>query len=117
MPYSSPQPSRAFDEGVRLVSFCPLCEASYNPREARILEEEKDGHLLHIECGNCHNAIIALVVVSTAGVSSVGLVTDLGYREVGAFRDAPAISTDDVIDAHDILQNESLLFGRLGALV
>ena len=99
-----------FDEGVKLISYCPLCETSYNPHEARILGEKDDSHLLHIRCGNCSNAIIALVLISAVGVSSVGLVTDLGYDEVNRFKSAPAVSTDDVIETHHLLQNEDALF-------
>ena len=109
----SAQPSQFYDEGIKLISYCPLCESSYNPRQARVLGEKEDSHLLHIQCGNCSNAIIALVLISAVGVSSVGLVTDLDHEEVNRFKGAPAVSTDDVIEVHDILQNEEELFRRL----
>lgn len=102
-----------FDEGVKLISYCPLCESSYNPREAKVLGEKDDSHLLHIQCGNCANAIIALVLISSVGVSSVGLVTDLGYDEVNRFKEAAPVSTDDVIEAHHLLKDEASLFRRL----
>ncbi len=107
------QPSQFYDEGVRLISYCPLCQASYSPRQTRVLGEKEDSHLLHIQCGNCSNAILALVLVSAAGVSSTGVVTDMNSDEFDIFKSAPAISTDDVIDAHHLLQNEDELFGRL----
>ncbi|MEY4723005.1 MAG: hypothetical protein RLZZ324_518, partial [Candidatus Parcubacteria bacterium] len=31
-----------FDEGVKLISYCPLCEMSYNPQEAKVLGEKED---------------------------------------------------------------------------
>jgi len=104
-----------FDEGVKLISYCPLCESSYNPREAKVLGEKDDSHLLHIQCGNCANAIIALVLISSVGVSSVGLVTDLGYEEVNRFQSHDVISTDDVIETHHLLQDEATLFARLAS--
>lgn len=115
MPAPSNQPSQFFDEGVKLISYCPLCEMSYNPQEAKVLGEKEDSHLLHIQCGNCSNAIIALVLISSVGVSSVGLVTDLGFNEVNRFKEAPAVSTDDVIEMHHLLKDEDLLFQRLAA--
>ena len=102
-----------FDEGVKLISYCPICATSYNPQEARVLGEKDESHLLHIKCGNCANAIIALVLISSAGVSSVGLVTDLGFDEVNRFKENALITTDDVIDTHDLLSNEEELFSRL----
>ncbi|MEY4723656.1 MAG: hypothetical protein RLZZ324_1169, partial [Candidatus Parcubacteria bacterium] len=77
--------------------------------------EKEDSHLLHIQCGNCSNAIIALVLISTVGVSSVGMVTDLAFSEVTRFKDAPAVSTDDVIETHHLLSNGNMLFDRLFA--
>jgi len=107
------QPSQFYDEGIKLISYCPLCESSYNPQQTRVLGEKDDSHLLHIQCGNCSNAIIALVLISAVGVSSVGLATDLAYHEVNLFKEAPVVSTDDVIEVHHALQDETELFRRL----
>jgi len=107
------QSSPYFDEGVTLISYCPLCQSSYNPQEARVLGEKEDSHLLHIQCGNCANAIIALVLISSVGVSSVGLVTDLSYHEVNRFKESAPVSTDEVIDVHNMLQNEEEFFALL----
>lgn len=115
MPVPSHQASPFFDEGVKLISYCPLCEMSYNPQEARVLGEKDDSHLLHIQCGNCSNAIIALVLISSVGVSSVGMVTDLAFDEVDRFKHAPSVSTDDVIEMHHLLSNENMLFDTLFA--
>jgi hypothetical protein len=113
MPVPSHQAAPYFDEGVKLISYCPLCESSYNPQAARVLGEKDDSHLLHIECGNCANAIIALVLISSVGVSSVGLVTDLRFDEVHRFKQEKAVTTDDVIEAHHLLQDEQAFFDRL----
>jgi hypothetical protein len=107
-------PSSFRDDSVKLVSYCPLCGSSYTPLETNVLGEKDDSHLLHIQCGNCSNAIIALIMMSSMGVSSVGLVTDLAHHEVENFKTGPKISTDDVIDTHHLLQNESMMFAKLG---
>ena len=97
-----------YQDGLRMISYCPLCEASYNPMEARILGEKEDGHLLHIRCKKCWNSILALVMVSNVGVSSVGLVTDLTFDDVVRFRQAPAeVTVDDVLSIHELLENET----------
>lgn len=90
-----------------MISFCPLCETNYNPMEARVLGEKEDGHLLHIRCKKCWNSILALVMVSNAGVSSVGLVTDLTFEDVRKFshRDAP-VTIDDVIAVHELMADD-----------
>lgn len=116
MPLPSLQPTQYFDEGVKMISFCPLCQSSYQPDETRVLGEKEDSHLLHIRCGNCQNAILALVLISAVGVSSVGVATDLDFDEVDRFKAAPAVSTDDVIDCHTWLQQEDEFFARLAAV-
>ncbi|OGL74551.1 hypothetical protein A3C96_01310 [Candidatus Uhrbacteria bacterium RIFCSPHIGHO2_02_FULL_60_10] len=102
-----------FDEGVKLISYCPLCETSYAPEAAHVLGEKEDSHLLHIKCGRCSNAILALVFISQVGVSSVGLITDLDHHEVDRFKALPPVSTDDVIDTHSLLSNSDHLFSQL----
>lgn len=91
-----------------MISYCPLCETSYNPMEARVLGEKEDGHLLHIRCKKCLNSILALVLVSNVGVSSVGLVTDLTYEDVVRFRESPVeVTVDDVIGVHELLSERA----------
>ena len=104
---SHESPSPYFQDGLRLVSYCPLCESSYNPMEARVLGEKEDGHLLHIRCKKCWNSILALVLVSNVGVSSVGLVTDLTFEDVVKFRETSSdVTIDDVIQIHELLESE-----------
>lgn len=103
------------DEETGLISYCPLCEASFSAGETRVLGCRDEGQLLHIRCGNCSNAILSLVLVSPVGVSSVGLVTDLRFDEVGRFKEAETVTTDDVIEAHRLLADESLLWSGVFA--
>lgn len=95
-----------WNEGLKLISYCPLCEARYNPMEARLLGKEGDTHLLHVTCRKCHNAILAMVLVNRVGSSSVGLVTDLTVDDVMRFQQHRAVTIDDVIDTHDFLEGD-----------
>jgi hypothetical protein len=104
------QHAASVDQGVKSISYCPLCEASYSPESARIVGEKGDSQLTHVCCGNCVSAILALVMVSEVGVSSVGLVTDLAFDEVRHFQGSPPVSTDDVIEAHRLLKDDRLLW-------
>ena len=75
--------------------------------EARILDEKEDGHLLHIRCKKCWNSILALVLVSNVGVSSVGLVTDLIFEDVQKFRlNTSDVTVDDVLEIHELLETD-----------
>jgi hypothetical protein len=101
------------EEGVKIVSFCPVCESSYDPKETKLLGAKHDSRLMHVQCSNCVSAILALMLVSSAGVSSVGLITDLGFEEVDRFKDAAPVSTDDVIDTHSLLGDDQLFWNAI----
>ena len=96
------------DETLKLVSYCPVCHYHYDPFEAKILEESKGAHLIHVRCSRCHSAIVALIMTSSVGVSSVGLVTDLDGQEIVKFKDYHRISSDDVLDLHEFLERGDL---------
>ena len=77
--------------------------------EARVLGEEGEAHLLHVRCRTCSNAVLALVLVTHAGVSSVGLVTDLSYDDVVKFRHGERVNLDQVIGIHEALESGELM--------
>lgn len=107
--------SQFWNDGLQLVSFCPLCETEYNPTEAKELGEKGDARLLHITCKGCSNSFIALMLLNQGGVSSVGLITDLSYKDVMKFKDSPSVDTDDVLEVHGALEDEKRFWGQVGS--
>lgn len=96
--------SELWNEGLKLVSFCPVCESRYNSMEARLLGEQGETRLLHVQCRKCQHSILALVLVNQAGASSMGLLTDLSYEDVIGMRAQRTVSLDDVIDVHRLFK-------------
>ncbi len=113
MPKRRRDPHHPHPDGIRLVSSCPMCRTNYDPRQARVLNEKDDSRLLWVECAQCGNAILALVLVSSAGVSSVGLVTDLTYEDAARFRASEPVSADHVLAARTLLADGTAFFSRL----
>lgn len=72
--------------------------------EARVIDERDDKHLMHIRCKKCAHSILALVLTTGMGVSSMGLLTDLTFDDVMKFRSADAVTLDDVIALHQLLE-------------
>lgn len=104
----APVPSyKKWADGLRLVSYCPVCETRYNPMQAKLLGEDGETRLLHVQCRKCHHSILALVLVNQVGASSVGLLTDLTYEDVLKFRANRLVSINDVIDVHNVLEDGS----------
>jgi len=98
-----------WNEGIKVVSRCPLCESPFDNLDTRILGEDNETRLLHIRCQKCSNALLALILVSQGGVSSVGLVTDLSYDDVLRFQKGGMVSTDDVIEMHRVVQEADFI--------
>lgn len=91
-------------DNLRLISYCPLCNAHYNPAEAKILEQKDGAHLIHVECTVCRSSIVAVVIMGGMGISSVGLITDLTSQDVLRFKNTRPINEDDVIEAYRALR-------------
>ncbi len=92
-----------FDEEIKLIAYCPLCDADLNPLQARVVEGKEDLHLVHIQCHKCKGFILALVLKTANGISSVGLITDLSFNDVYTFKDKDRITADEIINIHKII--------------
>ena len=96
-----------FNENLKLVSVCPLCNAAKESLNAQVVEENEDMHLMHMECIKCGNAIIALVVHGANGLNSVGMLTDLTYKDVVKFRSSASVEIDDSLAFYEAMQNQT----------
>lgn len=97
-------------QGLKLISYCPLCHMHYSIRDAKVLEESEDTHLMHVVCRRCSSSIIVLMLSGELGVSSVGMVTDLTSEDVLKFKDTQTVEADDVLKLHVALQEDNLLW-------
>ncbi|MBU0598001.1 hypothetical protein KKF61_03305 [Patescibacteria group bacterium] len=93
-----------------LISYCPLCNSSFHPRNVSIISEGDNIQLLHATCQYCSSAAVILLVVGDIGVRSVGLVTDLTQQDICRFSHSDYVSSDDVIGLHGIFNVENRIF-------
>lgn len=92
----------------KIMAHCPLCQTAYEERSVRLLGEHGLARMFHFTCRACRHAVLAVILESQNGVSSVGLVTDLEAQDALAMQDAPPITADDCIAAHETLETQSL---------
>lgn len=98
-----------FNDNTTLITHCPVCNLRYDPLEAKILDENESAHLVYIKCRHCQSAVLAVIISSSLGISSIGLITDLNSDDVMKFRSEGSVSCDDVIEAHQFLNKEKVL--------
>jgi hypothetical protein len=91
-------------DNLKLITYCPLCNAHFSFSAAKVLEEREDAHLVHIQCQKCSSFIVALILTNAMGVSTVGLITDLTSEDVSKFTTTSRLSVNEVIDIYQTLQ-------------
>ncbi len=100
-------------ESLKMVSSCPICNTRYNSAKIKVLEERSNAHLIYIKCCRCQGSVLALVLANQAGVSSIGIVTDLSSEDVVKFKEQEVVSVNDVIDIHQFLKKRKVFDLRL----
>ena len=94
-------------------SHCPSCGSSRSLESAAVLDQRKDRQLVHFRCDRCSGSVLSVISVSSVGVSAVGVSTDLNQAEAGRFSGAPPVTTDDVLNAHELFSGGRLDMARL----
>lgn len=100
-PYLKGLPNHGGD--MKVVKVCPVCQTSYYPWQAQVLEERPEAHLIYVECHKCGSGQVALIISSAMGVSTVGLVTDLTPADIVKFKSSEPVSVDDILEIHTLV--------------
>ncbi|MFH0853579.1 MAG: hypothetical protein V1853_04210 [bacterium] len=112
MAFAIPLSDNAFKGRSRgnhqVISHCPICQSFYYPSAARVLVQNEEAHLIHLECTKCGCAVLAIIMINMLGVSSVGLLTDCTPEDVMRFSLSERVDTDDLINLHQWLQKNLL---------
>lgn len=112
---SNGRAAQFFDETMKLVSYCPLCENRYNFLEARVLVEGPSGSVIYLRCQHCRSAIVGLVLHHHGGVSSVGIASDLQPDEVLLYQDVGEVTEDDILANYQHLQKIDSMLELVGS--
>lgn len=105
----SPLPS-FLEEGIKLISFCPLCQSKQSAMEVNVLEQTGENHLIHLRCQNCQTAILVLVTLTPLGLNSVGMITDLSVIDAKKFKEAESLEYDEIIDLPLLFKDQLQFF-------
>lgn len=98
-----------FNNEIKFIQECPVCHTPRRVIKANVLEEGETNRLIYLTCPACQSSIIMLISLGTFGIDSIGLLTDLLPLEVLKFKETNILGADDLLDLHQILNNNSLL--------
>ncbi len=101
------------DESLKVIAICPVCQNKYEPQAIKIVEQQSDAFVFHINCGKCNSSVLAYAVQTPMGVTTIGLLSDLQATEVKKFLRQNAITEDDVLQVYETIHSSSADFSGL----
>lgn len=104
-----PKHNRPHEDGLKMISHCPVCHYNNSVVEAKVLEESHSAHLVYIKCKRCQSAVLALFSMNSMGMSSIGVITDFDSFEIGKFKNTLPVNSDDILAVHKYLRGEDNL--------
>ncbi len=98
------------DLAGNLIGKCPICGASQDQLKISLVEEGEAGHLLFLSCRKCLTNFIAIANFGALGINVVSFATDLQQEEVGKFWRGEEVTSDDILELHQALEDKKVNF-------
>ncbi|MFA5051778.1 MAG: hypothetical protein WC544_01800 [Patescibacteria group bacterium] len=92
-------------EAATLVEYCPLCDATFHPKTVSVIGGIEHTQLIHTTCTSCGSSVVVLLLVSEAGLRSVGFLTDLTEQDAARLQHLPSVASDDVLELYRMLED------------
>jgi len=87
------------------LSNCLVCGRSFGEKDLIALEKKTEKTIIHATCSKCNGSTLLFLFSGSKGLVSMGMITDLDRAEVKSKFGAYAISTDEVLDAHSMIDS------------
>ncbi|MFB6225991.1 MAG: hypothetical protein ABEJ02_01425 [Candidatus Paceibacteria bacterium] len=106
----SQNPNQGEEKAEQALSFiqeCPVCDLDFEIDGARILRQKGNVSLVHITCQECLSSVLAVVLMTDIGASSLGILTDLEPEDVLKQEHAPNLNHDHILELHQLLEDKN----------
>jgi len=90
-------------ENLQSIIRCPVCNKKYKPTKMSVIDEDEKRTTLHLSCTDCGASSMVFVSMGQMGIVSLGVLTDLEQSEAQTMFLSDAVSSDQVIEAHQFL--------------
>ncbi len=95
-----------WEKSLRLMKQCPVCEQEYLLESLQVIEQNQESKLIHMTCPHCAHAMLAVVLFTRLGMSSIGVLTDLTALDVKKFSQKQPVSENDILNFHNLLETQ-----------
>lgn len=102
---ASEKGQKSWSEAIKTIGQCPICKEKYQPDKAQLFAKKEAANLVHITCTKCSAHFIAMIVMSGAGVGSIGVITDLSCEDAKQIYQLEPITIDEVIAGYEYINN------------
>lgn len=92
-----------------VAKYCDKCGTSYTLSDVRIVRDSDFSSIIHFSCQNCESNHIATFVKPMGMASRTPINTDLSIEEIAKFAKSEKISSQEVLELYDELENISSL--------
>lgn len=91
-----------------IAKFCDKCGTEYKTDNIEILQKSDYSTIIHFFCANCKASQMATFIQPLGISSRMPVNTDLDLKEIQKVVKRPAVSSDEVIDVHEFLEDPNL---------
>ncbi len=92
------------------LQHCPVCHGAYPKESGEVLDKKAGANLLHLTCGKCRQTVLVLVVKTSFGLSSVGMLTDLSFADGLRLQHRGEVSEEELLAFHQLLKTNQFNF-------
>ena len=80
---------------------CLICGSEYERGSTRMVTKKGDALLIYVRCKSCKSPSLGLITRNgTGSVITMGILTDLDYKESVEMVNRGPITVDEAIDTH-----------------
>lgn len=108
--------SDSWKKTLKFISNCPVCKTEYKPEAVKLLNNENnvpsqvaqdESRFVHFTCHNCKTNFMAMVMMISKGISTVGMITDLNFTDVEKLYKMPPLTVDELIEARQFINSKN----------
>lgn len=89
-----------------IAKFCDKCGKEYSTDNIEILQQNEYSTIIHFSCDNCKARQMATFIRSMGITSRMPVNTDLSISEISKFSKRGRVSSNNVLDMHEMLKKD-----------
>ncbi|MFH1558974.1 MAG: hypothetical protein ABIC19_00430 [Patescibacteria group bacterium] len=93
----------------KIPEACPVCLSGYYGTRGSLVKSRGRSMIIHITCPKCETSVISNVSLGGIGMMAVGMLSDLGKEDLFLIKDQQALTVDDVLEIHEIMEKKQCL--------